>query len=235
MPHVAFTHHQIGVHPVKSEPGNPEPVAPGTLDRLVPLFDLESLPASDRRRTLGLAWEQLAVIDFADVNDDLRWRASAERAEELLTALPAEFVDVPVLAALSELYYLRKDLPRAAELGLEVLRNESAGPREKIKVLLPLGTAAASEGRFSEAADHFSQMARLRCNADDWYFLGRCEHKLQRDDAAISALTTALQLNLSSVPIRLLLAEIYHSRGEFDAEKRLRDEIEKLSASMPPR
>jgi tetratricopeptide (TPR) repeat protein len=230
LPHVAFTHHQIGVHP-----RDPGAVAPENVERLVPLFDIETLSEDDRKRSLGLAWEILAVRDGRD-GMNAQGREATQRAEELLTALPAEFVDVWVLAALTELYYLRKDLPRAAETGLKVLRKESGGPRAKIQVLLPLGIAAASEGRFSEAANYFSELAGLRRHADDWYFLGRCEHKLGRDDAAIRALTTALQLDLSHIPARTLLAEIYRSQGDFDAEQRLRDELARLSrnAQRPP-
>jgi tetratricopeptide (TPR) repeat protein len=146
-----------------------------------------------------------------------------------LSTLPLDSIDATVLAARSELDYLRGDLTHAAELGLEVLRMESAGPRAKVKVLLPLGFAAASEGRIPEAARHFGELARLRRNPDDWYFLGKYEHELGHDAAAIRALTTALRLELSSVAARELLAQIYHSRQDFDAEQRLRDEIEKLS------
>ena len=224
LPHVAFTHHQIGVHPQ-----NAETVAPQSADRLSPLFDIEALSEGDRKRSLGLAWETLIVRDGPGVLHTREGRQAAQQAEEMLSALPAECVDVWVLAALTELYYMRGDLPRAVETGLEVLRMESAGSLAKIRVLLPLGIDAASAGRFAEAANYFSELAGLRRHADDWYFLGRCEHRLGRDDAAIRALTTALQLDLSSIPVRSLLAEIYRSRGELDAAKRLNDEIDRLS------
>ena len=56
MPHVAFTHHQIGRHPVEYE------TAPAdSLDRLVPLFDLAGLSQDDRQRSLGLAWQELVI------------------------------------------------------------------------------------------------------------------------------------------------------------------------------
>jgi len=228
MPHVAFTQHRIGVHPKK-----PDSLLPDPLDRVVPLFDIAILSDADRQRSLGLAWETLALIDFNDGKNPRHTRQSFDRADDLLSTLPIEFVDATVLAARSELFYLRGDLPHAAELGLEVLRMESAGPRAKVKVLLPLGFAAASEGRIPEAARHFGELARLRRTPDDWLFLGRYEHELRHDDAAISALKTALRLDLSSIPVRELLAQIYHARQEFDSEKRLRNEIERLSRKNP--
>ena len=224
MPHVAFTHHQIGIHPLKSEP-----VASEDIDRLAPLFDLSDLSDGERQRSLGLARENLLARDGPEIRRTIRWREAAAQVEDALTRLPPELVDAWVLAALTELYFFRGDMSRAAETGLEVLRMESARARARIQVLNPLGTAAYAAGRYSEAAKHFSELARMRQNANDWFSLGMCELKLQRDEAALNSFRTALQFELSSVPIRERMAEIYHSRRDFDAEMRLRDEIKRLT------
>ncbi|MGE5193124.1 MAG: cytochrome c3 family protein, partial [Deltaproteobacteria bacterium] len=86
MPHVAFTHHQIGKHPLEDE----TPPA-DSADRLVPLFDSAALSEPDRRRSLGLAWQELLISPKAGRMTRSEMLQIGRRAEQILTTLPAEF------------------------------------------------------------------------------------------------------------------------------------------------
>ncbi|HEY2251532.1 MAG TPA: cytochrome c3 family protein [Planctomycetaceae bacterium] len=228
MPHVAFTHHQIGVHPLQDEAKSSTDV-----DRLMPLFDLERLSEGDRQRSLGLAWVKVFASDSSAKDNILARRHAADRAEHLLTTLPAEFVDAAVWAALADLFYLQDDMPRAEEAAHHVLELASASSQSRMSALAPLGTAALMTGRSAEGADYFAELTRLRRDPDDWFLLGVCEHLRGAEGAAIQALNKSVELDLASIRARELLTEIHHSRKEFDKEQRLREEIDRLNRSPP--
>jgi len=225
LPHVAFTQHQIGIHPLKAETA-PE----RDDDRLVPLFDLASLSAGDRQRSLGLAWLQVAMRPDEGPKASSEHRLAGEKAEQLLATLPNEFVDDAVIAGQARLYYARGDLAQAETFARRVLRLAAPSSDARLAAIAPLATIAFGAQRFREAADDFVELTKLRRNASDWDFLGLSEYNSGNPEEAIGALEKARLLDPTNITTCETLAAIYHTRNDFAAENRLRDEISRLKS-----
>ncbi|MGE5193125.1 MAG: cytochrome c3 family protein [Deltaproteobacteria bacterium] len=223
LPHVAFTHHQIGIHPVSDKP----PPADGG-DWLIPLFDASELSLGERQRSLGLAWERFSVHpDAGDESSPVRRRAGF-RAVQLLATLKGEFADAAAAAALARLYRSRGQMPEAEQAARRVLGFDHLSTSDKTTALAVLGTASFQASRFVEAAGYFADLTGLRRSAEDWYYLGLCESYCSNADAAIRALETSYRLDPEHVETCEMLASIYRTKRNMAAERRMRDEIQQL-------
>ena len=105
-PHVASTHHRIGLH----EPTSIQDRALAEAAQLVPVEDLSHLSPADRERSLGLA-----NLVFAESEDGIRFRkVYLERARSLLErAQAAGLSDGTLCAALAQLHLINGDLHEA--------------------------------------------------------------------------------------------------------------------------
>jgi predicted CXXCH cytochrome family protein len=223
MAHLAFTHHQIGVHPLPDRP------APGDDDQLVPLFDLAQLSEGDRQRSLGLAWQQRSTDPAEDAAAVPLRRKAAARAEDLLKTLPAEFVDGAVEMALADLYFDQGELSRAQAQAQNALARSNLTTDERVKAHEMLAGMDFVRQRFSEAADHFVELTQLRRYAGDWFNLGICESRRGNIAEGIRALENARTLDPEQIETYEKLAVMHHARKDRDAEKRVQDEIDRFT------
>ena len=118
MMRIAFTHHQIGKHPLQEEP---IPAA-GDDDLLIPLFDMAALSEGDRQRSRALAWEDHFVGSGASGDMPALRRETGRRAEQLLKILPADYVDGAVEIALARLYYVSGRMTEAENAARRALK-----------------------------------------------------------------------------------------------------------------
>ncbi|HLJ11912.1 MAG TPA: tetratricopeptide repeat protein [Planctomycetaceae bacterium] len=223
LPHVAFTHHQIGIHPLKSDE---EPESGD--DLLVPLFDLASFSESDRQRTLGLAWLELSLRTQNSRDAAIDRVAAGIKGERMLTSLPQEFVDEAVAATLARHHFARRDRVEAEEAGRRLLRMNGISTESRISALLPLATASFYDNRFEEATEHFTELTQLRRSARDWYFLGLCRQFGGNAGEATGAFEKSWEIDPSAIETCQALAALSHAANELDAERRWSGEVEWL-------
>jgi tetratricopeptide (TPR) repeat protein len=218
VPHVAFTHHHIGIHPLTGE---------RTGEGTSPVHALSE-------RTEALVWYQV----WQRVGSD-RLSTTAQlvdgRVDELLAKLPWEAVDVHIEVARAELFTARGEQEAAEQAALRALDFDHIGTDELARSLYVLATVHFGQNRFDEARLEFEKLSHLRRSARDWYYLGLCESNCGHAEAAIRALRKSLELDPASVGTSEALAAIHHTRHEFDAEQRLRATITRLNLWQPLR
>lgn len=222
-PHVAFTHHTIGIHPLKSDPAPPKAV-----DRLLPLFDLDVFPALDQQRSLGLAWHQLFVREAGAREASPERRQAGDRAIDLLSKLPEDFVDDAVAGALAELHHARQESALAERVAWRVLEFAEPSATARVAALTVLGVGAYDAGRYTEAVEHFRQLNHLRRSGRDLMRQALCEYRLDDLAAAVRTLQSSIEWDPSTITDREFLAAIYFEQHDHDAEQRIKAEIRLL-------
>jgi predicted CXXCH cytochrome family protein len=223
IPHTAFTHHQIGRHPLKQKID----VTEGA-ERLVPLFDLDALSDGDRQRSLGLALREILTHAKAGGLSGPEREEIAARAEKMLIELPEEFVDSAVESSLAVLFRLQSRDGDAEVAARRTLEFEDLDTAPKIAALTVIAGICLDHNRLPEAARNFAELTRLWRNSEDWTCLGACLASLDDTDNAIRTLEKSRTIDPESLATCELLAGLYRSRGDTVAEERMRTEIDRL-------
>jgi tetratricopeptide (TPR) repeat protein len=216
VPHLAFTHHHIGIHPLTG--GS---VAAGGSDPLIPLSDLSGLSESDRERSLMLARIEMFLVRGTDFQKSSRGRQLLGQIDEWLRSLPLQEVDVEIEFARVQLSFARGDLRGAEQSAARALACDDIRSEEEAAILSQLGQLDIGQSRFDEARLRFEKLTRLRSNGQDWFYLGVCEDKCDHAEAANAA-----------VGIYEALAKTYHGRGAFAAERRVQNDIHRLRRGL---
>jgi tetratricopeptide (TPR) repeat protein len=206
IPHLAFTHHRIGVHDRPS----PGPAAVRGEEVLRPFFDLSRLSEPDRNRSLGMGWVEVAAHAKSAADRD----HYLEQALVLLTrARTAGLRDSSLEAVLAGVRFdLRLDDSRPyAE---RALADPALGGEKRCNALFLIADAELKQGHTREARDVLRQLTEYRRHPMDWMLLAGCAAELGDQDAATAALETAVRINPRLVSVHLQLAEHYRRRGD---------------------
>ncbi len=205
IPHIAFTHHRIGRHGTKPSVGGlatPELVAVEDGSHLTPL---------DLQRNLGHAYVEAyrnpVYGQFAAVFRD--------RARQNLEAVYAAGLrEGETTAALAEIYWNLKDLPRASDYAREAIGTREVRPNSRALALLLLADCERQIGDFPTAIVHLEEVVRLRRSADDWRLLGMSYFDQNQLDKALPTLQEALAIRPYRHTTHLGLAETYRRLGD---------------------
>jgi hypothetical protein len=205
VPHVAFTHHRVGIH--KDRPHVP----PATdAPDLIVVEDGPQWSELDRQRNLGLAYLEVARdsahSQFGEMN--------RERARELLEEVHSQGLrEGEMSQALAEIYSTR-DLARARTFAQEALTLHDLLPPARAGALAVLAHADMQQGEFAAAAGTLEQLVKMRRYADDWRLLGVCYLKLNEARTALSALKQSLRIRPSRQMTHAALADAYRRLGD---------------------
>jgi predicted CXXCH cytochrome family protein len=209
IPHLAFTHHRIGIHddPKAAAPASPEPRVAGDLE---PFLDLSRLGDIDRRRSLGLGYLELANHE----NDDRLTAVYRERALDLLSAVRAAGLrDAPVDSALARLR-LNMGLDEVLSHAESALALPDLIGQDRCNALFLAADAHVGAGRYEKALESLREVTRLRRHPIDWLLRADCEKALGNPDAAREALETAVRINPRLWKVQQALAEHYRREGD---------------------
>jgi predicted CXXCH cytochrome family protein len=212
IPHLAFTHHRIGIHarpPAAGAKVDEFAHGPGVLR---PFLELTGLSDLDRKRSLGLGYLETANRQ----PDAARATVYGKRALESLTevraaGLPDPAVDV-ALARLRFDMELGDYLPYAAGA---LSYPELAGP-DRCTALFLVADTQALQGRHAEAAVALRQLVRLRRHSVDWLLLADCERALGHSQASLDALHNAVRINPRLWKVHRNLAQHYRQQGDLE-------------------
>jgi hypothetical protein len=204
IPHIAFTHHRIGLH------APPAPGDTGVVPGLVPVEDESRLEPLDRQRNLGLAYVEVAHNPvYARYAEPFR-----ARGRQLLEAVhEAGLRDGATAAALAELCW-QSDPVRAAEYAREALAAKDTSAQDRATVLLLLADLERKDRDFESAVARLSEAVRLRRYADDWRLLGVSYLDENDPGKAVTALEHALAIRPYRHTTHLGLAEAYRRLGD---------------------
>jgi hypothetical protein len=205
IPHIAFTHHRIGLHPA----AGPAEAPTGTPE-LVPADDDSGLPPLERRRNLGVAYLKAAwKPKFAPYAAAFLRRGRDELEAVHAAGLP----DAETALGLAQAY-MAEDHERARRHAREALAAPGASADVRGLALTVLANCDMQDRHFELAADSLEQVARTRRFADDWQLLGAAYLNLDRPAEALPALQKAAEIRPFHPAIQGSLADVYARLGD---------------------
>jgi predicted CXXCH cytochrome family protein len=205
VPHVAATHHRVGIHMQPAEAAENE----DELVELLPLSDVSQLPKSEQHRNLGLAYLQLSVKEAnADQANEFRLRARSQ-LHSARRQLPRDGELLGALASCASF-----DEPRQAiVLAEDALKQNNLTPRGRVRTMFALCDAYCREQQLDKALPWFEQLVLLRRQGGDWFRLAVCRDAAGDLDGAVAAAVTAVEIMPAEPRFHELLVEISNKQG----------------------
>lgn len=204
IPHIAFTHHRIGIH--DEEP--PLVLEPHQVD-LVPATDVNYLPQDDRERCLGLAYMEYAERQSSQPAVDF----FHDSAWNLLKPLHDKHLyDAGVEAALARLLW-EKDSPETPAAAYNALRGPNLSPQHRVNAAFVMAEAAMKAGQWEAATEPLQELTRLRRHSEDHTMLAVCLAELGKLDEALESAERASQIQPFRADVYDLLAKICEASG----------------------
>jgi tetratricopeptide (TPR) repeat protein len=201
IPHIAFTHHRIGRHPLATTPTS----GPA---QLVPIEDVSHLPAIDRQRGLGLAYLDLSLTSKGRTVSGPS--AHLSRARVLLDEVyRAGLRDGATLQGLARVCWDLGDDSRAGRFAREALEAEDLLPEDRAIVLFGLARDHIRDRQLDAATDLLRQITQMRRYADDWSLLGQCHFRQGQQLEAVQALEQAVAIRPFSHELYSRLADVH--------------------------
>jgi len=206
IPHVAFTHHRVGIHKKAAAPPAPATKVAG----LRPLDENANLTAPDRDRNLGLAYLSLAhKAPTAEAG-----RAYGDGAfDALARAHRAGIRDGETLVSLASLHFNRGESDRAVEfakLGLAA-RDLTASTRvDAVKIVVQ---DLMKREAYDEAIPLLEALTKQRREPDDSRLLAMCYLETGRTADAIHSLERSLLIAPTDARIHAMLASAQERTG----------------------
>jgi hypothetical protein len=225
VPHVAFTHHRIGIHRpddrISIDSGDAEPLKTLQLLALQPRLKSDA----DEDRSRGLAWVKLYLSNPAAATPE-----TLPKAQKLLqSAWEGGARDAGVAAGLAQIAVelgWDSDVEHWAGITLEMDENPS---EERMSALANLGDVQFRRGSYFAALQSFTELTRHRRDTRHWFYRGLCEQNLGQTDAAIVSLNKALECNPAYEGIHAALAAVYELQGKDDLAQEHRRLLQLLS------
>lgn len=218
IPHIAFTHHRIGIHRATPEAtaAKQEPAEEGFAE-LTPLSDVSHLTEIERDRCLGLA-----NLEFGQKQKGAAMQSYRRRAVELLENVRSQGMrDANVGAALARIYWSESP-PLAARLALEALEDKPLPPSEGANALFVLADVAFRSQQWAPAQSALEQLVRLRRHPIDWMLLGMSQAALGDETSAIRSLRRAAEINPYQPKVHEQLARLYERQRQTQLAERQR-------------
>jgi tetratricopeptide (TPR) repeat protein len=212
IPHVAFTHHRIGLHPAPAgDAATPaQPATPGRVPELVPIADVSHLSPLDRDHNLGLAYLRV----WRTATDPRQREVFRDRALTLLEGVHETGLrEGEAAEALAELYR-KQDPDRAAKYAREALALKGVSGETRALALVILADCEMQDEHFRTATELLKELVTLRRYSEDWKLLGVCYRQQNQPREAVAALQQALALRPYRPDVHGLLADLYSRLGD---------------------
>ena len=209
IPHLAFTHHRIGIHKPVTKSAHARASSANRPGVLRP-FLAESWPSElDQQRAFGLGYLEAANREPQPALAD-KYR---QRALDLLTNVRSTGLRDPMLdAALARLHF-DLDMPGVQTLAESALSLPGIDGQDRCNSLFLLADSHFRNHRWSDAVETLRQLTRLRRHHVDWLLLAECEKQLGRSEAVTAALLTATRINPRLAAIHQALSEQFRVSG----------------------
>ncbi|MCE9526103.1 MAG: hypothetical protein K8R36_08620 [Planctomycetales bacterium] len=207
IPHLAFTHHRVGIHDAKLGAKDTS-LAPAS-DTLRPVLDLSSLGEKERNRALGLAYLEIAL---KEENRSHRLRYQREGFALLSAVRSAGGLDGPVDAGLARLRS-EQGMPDSQRYVQSALADPQLTGFDLCTSLFFHAESQFQQRHYGEAIRTLEQLNKLRRHSVQWLLIAQCQQELGNQAKAEEALIQAVHINPRLTKIHRQLAEIYRQRG----------------------
>jgi tetratricopeptide (TPR) repeat protein len=225
IPHIAFTHHRIGIHS-QAASGDDREFRP-----LTPILDDSHLPEIDRVASLGLAYLKYAREHEGEAGVD----QYVARSRPLIEAAVSQGLrDARLEVAQAELEALAGNAEAAVQSARRTLASADLAAPERAAALRVLAGVALNEQRPAEAVIHLEELTTLRRDPRDWFLLGVCRQRLGDLAGAAAALERVLQIDPAEPETYLALAPIYRTLGDESREAWCRERAALIRKASSP-
>ena len=209
IPHIAFTHHRIGVHSSETTDPAPKTVA----GRLVPVGDLSGLSDAERQRCLGLAYAELSEKQ----TDRVLAGEYRNRAIDLLkSVVDGRSADGDVFAALSLDAWQSQVPTRSLDYALQALGNPSLSDGARVNSLLIAGDSFLQARNSKDAVPPLEQLVKLRRRSEDWRLLGIARFQCGQKETGLAAMQQSIEIQPFRRDLHETLSDMYRSLGKTD-------------------
>jgi tetratricopeptide (TPR) repeat protein len=209
LPHVAFTHHRIGLHPAESPMNQSDPAQNGGQNSSqFTLLDLSNIPGPegpDQQRNHGLALLQLTFK--TGFPDGLR------QSQQLLQqAWDGGARDAAVAAALARIAEEIGWSEKSGEWSARALELDQTPSEDRCAALKIKAELDFAGGRYSSALKHLEELTRVRRDARHWFFRGMAEQNLNQTDDALRSLVMSIEIDPRNPGAHTALAAILNMK-----------------------
>jgi predicted CXXCH cytochrome family protein len=213
IPHLALTHHKVGVHD-KAPPAETDPDrAQHGFGVLKPFLDLNAVGEIDRQRSLGMAYVEVANRQKDESLAEL-YRGKALNL--LMEVRAAGLRDGAMEATLARLRF-DMELEGVAPLAEGALTHADLDGQDRAHALFLIADAHYREGRRREAIPVLLELNGVRRHSVQWQLLADCEFAVGNVTGGVQALEGAARCNPRLDRIHQHLADYYRRQG--NAEK----------------
>lgn len=219
IPHLAFTHHRIGIHALEPVPMH----AASGQGQLEAITDLGAWSELDQQRMLGMG-----LLEFAGSKRGQRHaEAHRRRALELLTGVwTAGLQDSETASALTSLTAPTGDSRRRL-FAEAVLNRPDRSPEAHVNALLAMALTHADDDDFTRAEKLMQDVVSRRRVAGDWELLAEFQSRSGNEPGGIKSLERSLEIVPMNHELRRWLVEHYERQGN---QERANWHRERLSA-----
>ena len=208
IPHLAFTHHRVGIHrhPPTAPPAVDAKDTPGELQPLLPLPALSEL---DKQLTLGEAYRLLPLRSKHGTHKAVY----QQRALGLLTGVhEAGLRNADLEASLAQLCFDMK-VGEPLEYAERALGFPDLAGQGRCDALFVKAQILAERGNHTEAIAALRELTQLRRYVFDWLFLANYTRAIGEETAALDALKMAIRINPRQWDVHRYLARYYREQG----------------------
>lgn len=212
IPHVAFTHHRVGIHR-KTPDQDDHPMKTST--RLKPFLDPpQQMSDLDRKLSLGEAYRQAMLFPANPRNAAQRTIPFRRQALELLSSVYDAGVRDPDLeGSLTQLFNDSK-MRDPLQMANSALEHPEIAGQSRCNALTVRAIQEGQQDNYAGALNDLKELTRLRRLAGDWLQIARCQEALGNSTAKIEALTTSVQINPRLWKVQQTLADYYRKKGD---------------------
>jgi len=204
IPHIAFTHHRIGVH--NQSPAT-DPVDPRRAE-LVPFGDTTDLSPQELRRSHALACaEYSARAATPELSAEFRGRALRE-LQQLLQETPQ---DGDVAATLARISWEAGDLQQAESAAQLALRAADLSSGGRVNSLFVAGDVLLQRSRFQDAIAPLQTLTTLRRTSEDWLLLGLARFQSGDKSKGLADVEQAQRISPFRQDISETLQKLHHA------------------------
>ncbi|MDB5391083.1 MAG: decaheme c-type cytochrome, DmsE family [Planctomycetaceae bacterium] len=227
IPHFAFTHHHIGIHPSPAHAARTSIVGKlesPTPQKLALLKENLALPELEHRRNLGLAYLQFAE----GPGQEQHGQTYLKLAREILTGLPRRLDDIEVEAALARVNF-GVDYYATIIHSKRVADSAEASPDALAIACYTLGSTYYRLNLKAEAVPWLEKMLKLRPTPDIWNKLSDCLELRGDMDRAVDAARHASELAPDDPGVLKRYFELLQRSGQSNLADPLSQRIHELT------
>lgn len=202
IPHVAFTHHRIGIHkgPSFNFERTPE---------LVPSNDVARLPEAERQRALGIGY----VASLHDAQYAKYANVFREKGRKLLEGLHSRGMrDGMMASALAEALW-QSDAAKAGAYAQEAMDDPTLSVPYRATALVIRADTLLRASNKEGAIPVLEQLVQMRRQVEDWRLLGLLYLEQGQPEKALKTLQQALAIRPYRYDVHGALAEAYRQTG----------------------